>query len=207
MSLPKPSHAETFVSSGKKPESRLIVVIGDSLSAEYGLARDTGWVAQIAQRLHAQHTGYQIHNSSISGDTTSGGVNRISDVLKHYEPDIVVLELGSNDALRGLSLEMTQKNLATMITQSQKSGAHVLLAGMQIPPNYGRRYTQQFEQLFTTLAAEYQTALVPFLFDGFATQTEMFQDDGIHPNKDGQTMIADNVWRQLKPLMDALPAH
>lgn len=176
-------------------------MVGDSLSAEYGLPQGTGWVARIADHLDSHDTGYQIHNSSISGDTTSGGLSRLPAELERIEPDIVIIELGSNDALRGLPLDMAQNNLANMIQMSQEKGAQVVLIGMQIPPNYGPRYASQFAGLFPELADSYQTELVPFLLDGFATQPDMFLDDGIHPNESAQSIIADTVWSQLKSLV------
>lgn len=176
-------------------------MIGDSLSAEYGIAQGSGWVADIAERLRSQDTGYQIHNSSISGDTTSGGVSRLPAALERTRPDIVILELGSNDALRGLSLDMAKDNLAQMIRWSQDIGAHVVLLGMQIPPNYGKPYADQFARLFSELAQTYQATLVPFLLEGFATRPDMFLDDGIHPNEAAQELIAETVWQHLAPLV------
>ena len=178
-----------------------ILVVGDSLSAEYGLSQGSGWVSHIAQRLQDHDTGYQIHNSSISGDTTSGGVTRLPTELERIDPDIVIIELGSNDALRGLPLDMASNNLAEMIKQSQAKGARVVLLGMQIPPNYGKQYADQFAKMFAELADTYQTTLVPFLLEGFATQPDMFLDDGIHPNEASQVIIADTVWEYLAPLV------
>lgn len=178
-----------------------ILVVGDSLSAEYGLPQGSGWVVLTAQRLRDHNTGYEIHNSSISGDTTSGGLTRLPAELERVDPDIVIIELGSNDALRGLSLDMVQENLGKMITLSQNAGAHVVLIGMQIPPNYGRQYTDRFANLFADLARQHQATLVPFLMEGFATQPDMFLDDGIHPNEAAQGVIADTVWQHLAPLV------
>ena len=189
------------LSSPANDDGTRILVIGDSLSAEYGLPKGSGWVSQIARRLHDHGTGYQIHNSSISGDTTSGGISRLPTELKRYQPAVVIIELGSNDALRGLSLDMTRKNLAQMITWCQDSGARVILIGMQIPPNYGKRYADQFADMFPELASAYDTALVPFLFDGFAADQQMFQGDAIHPNEAGQKIMAQTVWKQLAPLL------
>lgn len=180
---------------------RHILVVGDSLSAEYGLSQGSGWVTHISERLRKHDTGYQIHNSSISGDTTSGGVTRLPAELERIEPDIVIIELGSNDALRGLPLDMAKDNLAHMIEQSQAIGAQIVLLGMQIPPNYGKPYADQFARVFSELADTYKTTLVPFLLDGFATQADMFLDDGIHPNETAQPVIADTVWEHLAPLV------
>ena len=178
-----------------------ILVIGDSLSAEYGLQRDTGWVSLLSKRLAEEQTGYQIRNSSISGDTTSGGLSRLPAALETYRPDIVVIELGSNDALRGLSLDMTQDNLSKMAAMAQQSSARVLLLGMQIPPNYGRQYTERFQQVFASVAKKNGTELVPFLLDGIATDRNMFQADGIHPNEQAQSVLAENVWKKLQPML------
>lgn len=178
-----------------------ILVIGDSLSAEYGLQRGSGWVSIIADKLKTEKYDGGIDNASISGDTTSGGLSRFPAALARYKPGIVIVELGSNDALRGLSLQMTQDNLAAMTSLAQKSGAKVLLVGMQIPPNYGRNYTERFRQLFASVAAQHKTGLVPFLLEGMADKRELFQTDGIHPNETAQPILASNVWAQLKPLL------
>lgn len=178
-----------------------ILVIGDSLSAEYGLARGTGWVNLVSQRLKDSFPEYQIRNSSISGDTTSGGLSRLSTALIQYSPKWVLIELGANDALRGLSLDMTQKNLEHMVEQVKASGAQVILVGMQIPPNYGKTYTEQFQNLFPTIAEKTQSALVPFLLSGIETQADMFQADGLHPNETAQPVLANNVWAVLEPLL------
>jgi acyl-CoA thioesterase-1 len=181
--------------------SKMILVVGDSLSAEYGLPRDSGWVRIIAKRLDDEHAEYQIRNASISGDTTSGGLSRLPTALQQHQPDIVIIELGSNDGLRGLSLSMTQQNLGNMIELAQAQSADVLLIGMHLPPNYGKTYTEQFHALFATLAKQYQTGLVPFLLDGIATDRTQFLDDGIHPNADAQPQLADNVWKELLPML------
>ncbi|HLR77579.1 MAG TPA: arylesterase [Burkholderiaceae bacterium] len=181
---------------------RSILVVGDSLSAEYGLPAGTGWVTHIDRHLEQHGTGYQIHNASISGDTTSGGVSRLPGELDRSRPDIVIIELGANDALRGLSLDMARDNLAQMIEMSQQHGARVLLIGMQIPPNYGKRYADQFAALFPELATRYDTGLVPFMLDGFATDPDMFLDDGIHPNEAAQALIAETVWSLLVSMLD-----
>nr|WP_233582758.1 arylesterase [Candidimonas sp. SYP-B2681] len=178
-----------------------ILVVGDSLSAEYGLQRGSGWVALLDRRLSNEKTGYQIRNSSISGDTTSGGVSRLPAALEQHQAKVVIIELGSNDALRGLSLTATEDNLSKMISMSQQSGAQVLLVGMQIPPNYGRPYSERFRQIFASLANRYNIALVPFLLDGIATERDMFQADGIHPNEQAQAILAENVWKHLQPLL------
>lgn len=182
---------------------RAILVLGDSLSAEYGLERGSGWVALLENKLAttAAHAAYQIRNASISGDTTSGGVSRLPEALAHYKPAIVIIELGSNDALRGLSLTGTRSNLSRMIDLSKQAGAKVLLLGMQIPPNYGRKYTEEFRRIFPELANEHDTELAPFLLEGIATDPAMFQPDGIHPNERAQPQLADNVWTHLEPML------
>ena len=190
-------HATTSQTTGKKT----VLVIGDSLSAEYGLQRGTGWVELIAQRLQERHPEYQIQNSSISGDTPRGGVSRLPDALDTYKPSIVILELGANDALRGLPLEATRENLNHMINMVHQTGARVLLVGMQIPPNYGRTYTRQFQQLFPDLAQETGSALVPFLLEGIAADLGFFQSDTIHPNEKAQPVLADTVWSALAPML------
>jgi acyl-CoA thioesterase-1 len=184
-------------------EPKTILVVGDSLSAEYGLQRDTGWVEIVAKRLQAQQAGYQIENASISGDTTSGGVSRLPEALARYSPAIVVIELGSNDALRGLDLAMAEDNLDTMVKLAKQAGSRVLLAGMQIPPNYGRRYAEQFRGLFGKVAERHGISLVPFLLDGVAADKAMFQDDGIHPNEQAQSHLAENVWQHLEPMLQS----
>lgn len=179
----------------------LVLVVGDSLSAEYGLQRGTGWVHHINRRLQDSGSDWSVHNSSVSGDTTAGGLARLPHALAEHTPAIVVIELGGNDALRGLALDATRANLARMITLSHDAGACVLLIGMQIPPNYGRRYAERFAGLFASLAEEYQTRHVPFLMHGFATDPAYFQADGIHPNERAQTRMADTVEPPLAALM------
>jgi len=178
-----------------------ILVVGDSLSAEYGLARGGGWVALLEARLRAEFSRLAWRNASISGDTTRGGLTRLPQLLAQVQPRVVILELGANDALRGLALAATRENLARMIQQSQAAGARVVLVGMQIPPNYGRQYAQRFQALFAELAQAYGTAFVPFLLDGMATERALFQADGIHPNEAAQPLLADNVERVLRPLL------
>ncbi len=192
---------------GSKPMPRadakqgIVLVLGDSLSAEYGLERGSGWVALLDARLRSQQSSYRTINASISGDTTSGGVSRLPALLSQHKPAIVVIELGANDALRGLSLQMTEQNLRTMAANARAAGARVLLVGMQIPPNYGRNYTQRFQELFGKVATEQEAALVPFLMDGIATDASMFQADRIHPNAQAQTRLLDNVWTKLEPML------
>jgi len=193
-------HAQTSAPApGSAP--RTLLVVGDSLSAEYGLARGTGWVPLLARRLSEQYPDYQVVNASISGDTTSGGVSRLPALLQRHHPAIVVLELGPNDALRGLSLKMTEQNLRDMARQARQAGARVLIVGMQIPPNYGRDYAQRFAAVFPAVAKAEQAGLVPFLMDGMATDRALFQADGIHPNEQAQPLLLDNVWAALQPIL------
>lgn len=178
-----------------------LLVVGDSLSAEYGIARGTGWVPLLQERLRKLGYPYQVVNASISGDTTSGGVSRLAGLLTQHKPDVVVVELGANDALRGLALSMTERNLDKLVADSKESGARVLLAGIQIPPNYGRDYTERFNAIFGKVAKAHQAALVPFLMEGIATDRDLFQADGIHPVAAAQPKLLDNVWPRLEPLL------
>jgi acyl-CoA thioesterase-1 len=195
------AYAQTVSTASGSAAHKTILVVGDSLSAEYGIARGTGWVPLLKRRLAQQYPAWTVVNASISGDTTSGGLTRLPGLLRQQPPNIVVLELGSNDALRGLPLALTQQNLTTMAQQAKQAGASVLLVGMQIPPNYGRAYTDQFRDLFGKVAQAENTSLVPFFLDGVATNRELFQGDGLHPNEDGQPRLLDNVWAQLQPML------
>lgn len=179
-------------------------MLGDSLSAEYGLKRGSGWVALLEQRLLQEKIPASIVNASISGDTTSGGRSRLAALLAQHRPTHVVLELGGNDALRGLPLAMTQDNLDQMTLISQASGAKVLLVGMQVPPNYGADYAQAFAASFATVAKKRRAALVPFLLRGVADAADSekwFQADRIHPREEAQGMLLNNVWPELKRLL------
>lgn len=196
-----PAHAQTAnAAQGSSP--RTVLVVGDSLSAEYGIKRGTGWVPLLSARVSEQYPKFQVVNASISGDTTSGGVARLPALLRQHSPAVVVLELGSNDALRGLPLNMTEQNLRAMTQAARKADAQVLIVGMQIPPNYGRDYAQRFAQLFPAVAKDENARLVPFLMEGIATNRAMFQADGIHPNEDAQPQLLDNVWPTLRPLLN-----
>ena len=181
------------------PTKPTLLVTGDSLSAEYGIARGSGWVALLANRLKQDGSPWEIMNASISGETTSGGLTRLPKLLAQKKPKLVIIELGANDALRGLSLVETEKNLRTMVELSKKSGAQVLLVGMGIPPNYGQEYTQQFAQLYVRIAKSQQVALLPFFLDGVAQRNELFQADRIHPNEAAQPIMFQNIWTALAP--------
>ena len=185
-------------------QPRRLLIVGDSLSAEYGLQRGSGWVALLQQRLDRQRPGWQVVNASISGDTTSGGRSRLPALLHQHAPAVVVLELGGNDALRGLPLDLTRDNLATMVRLARESGARVLLLGMQIPPNYGRQHADQFKRLYPEVAKAEKAALVPFFLAGVAdgqNPTALFQSDRIHPNEAAQFRMLDNVWPELRRLL------
>lgn len=181
--------------------TKTLLVLGDSLSAEYGLVRGTGWVALLENRLQENRISFQVINASISGETTSGGKARIEKLLAMHKPNVVIIELGGNDALRGLSLKATEDNLRFMISVAQKTKAQVLLVGMRIPPNYGRDYTEQFFSLFAKLAKETQSGLAPFLLDGIANDVNMFQADRIHPLAKAHPTMLNNVWPFLQPLL------
>jgi len=181
-----------------------ILVVGDSLSAEYGLARGTGWVALLQKQLAQEKPGVDVINASISGDTTSGGLARLSPLLKQHAPAIVVIELGGNDALRGLPLEMTRENLRAMVRLARAAKAQVLLLGMQVPPNYGPDYAQQFASSFATVAKDQKVALVPFFLKDVAdvpNALAFFQSDRIHPTAAAQAILLNNVWPALKRLL------
>ena len=181
-----------------------ILVVGDSLSAEYGLKRGEGWVALLQQRLKRQKIPAQVVNASISGDTTSGGRSRLPALLAQHKPDVVVIELGGNDALRGLPLEMTRQNLAAMVEAAQQAGARVLLVGVQLPPNYGADYTSRFAALFGDVARAHRAAVVPSIMAGFgddADSQRWFQADRIHPVAQAHPRMLDNVWPALKKLL------
>jgi acyl-CoA thioesterase I len=181
-----------------------ILIVGDSMSAEYGLTRGSGWVALLEQRLRRERISGAVINASISGDTTAGGRSRLPALLKQHQPTHVVIELGGNDALRGLPLESTQRNLSEMVKASQEAGARVLLVGIQVPPNYGRAYTERFAATFEAVAAERKVPLVPFLLKGVADvpdAAKFFQPDRIHPNESAQPLLLDNVWPALRRLL------
>jgi acyl-CoA thioesterase-1 len=184
--------------------SRTLLVVGDSLSAEYGIARGSGWVALLEQRIAQQKLPVQVVNASISGDTTSGGRSRLPALLQQHRPQVVVVALGGNDALRGLPLDMTQANLTAMARAAKTAGAKVLIAGIAVPPNYGRKYSEDFARLFGTVARAEGTALVPFLLAGVADAPNadaLFQPDRIHPTAAAHPQMLDNVWPVLKPLL------
>jgi acyl-CoA thioesterase-1 len=181
--------------------SKTLLVLGDSISAEYGLPRDSGWVSLLQKRLSDDKLPVTVINASISGETTAGGLTRLPALLHQHKPAVLIIELGGNDGLRGLSLAATQSNLREMIRSADRIGARVLLLGMRVPPNYGPDYSKRFAAMYQGLARERNVKLVPFLFTGLEDTERFFQPDRIHPNQRAQTVMLDNVWPSLRPLM------
>jgi acyl-CoA thioesterase-1 len=201
--LPWAAQAQSSTAPALTAPLRLLVV-GDSLSAEYGLARGTGWVALLQKRLLSEKSAVTVINASISGDTTSGGRSRLPGLLKQHQPQIVIIELGGNDALRGLPMDMTEQNLLAMTQAAQKAGARVLLLGMQVPPNYGSAYRAAFEAMYVKVAKATQSPLVPFFLKGIADidkPLQFFQSDRIHPNESAHPIMLANVWQELRKLL------
>jgi len=184
--------------------NQTILVMGDSLSAEYGLQRGSGWVKLLEGQLQKQGSQWTVFNASISGETSSGGVTRLQSLLEQKRPGLVLLELGANDALRGLSIEQTNNNLRKMIQLSKNSGARVLLFGIQIPPNYGQDYTKKFKDLYAKLAQQEGVVLLPFFMEGVASNPTLFQADNIHPNEKAQAILFKNVWGAMAPYQSLL---
>ena len=182
----------------------VVLVLGDSLSAEYGIPRGAGWVSLLEEQLDKDKSPWTVFNASISGETSSGGLTRLPNLLNQKKPGIVVIELGANDALRGLAITQTEINLRKMIQMSKQSGAKVLLCGIQIPTNYGQTYTTQFKQLYPQLANQERVELLPFLLEGVATKSELFQADRLHPNVQAQSIIFKNVWGSMAPYSNLL---
>ena len=183
------------------PKALTIVVFGDSISAAYGIQTDQGWVSLLSDRLKNQYPHYTVVNASVSGETTGGGLTRLPKTLAIHQPDILILELGGNDGLRGYPIERITGNLSKMISEAQSAGSTVLLIGMVLPPNYGHRYTQSFERLFQTLADKYSLPFVPFLLEGTSTDKTLIQRDGIHPTAEAQPKLLDDIWQGLEPLL------
>jgi acyl-CoA thioesterase-1 len=197
MSLPQ-AHA------GVNPplQHQTILVLGDSISAGFGIDKEQGWVSLLANKLKKDHIKTTLINASISGETTSGGANRLKAILKKHKPSLVILELGGNDGLRGTPIKLMSQNLSYMIDLSQKSGAKVLLLGMRIPPNYGQTYSERFAKQYQQIASQYDVKLVPFLLHGIAGQAGMMQADGIHPTLSAQPIMMQSVWALLLPLIE-----
>ncbi|MEI7447149.1 MAG: arylesterase [Burkholderiales bacterium] len=189
--------------AARAAEPRTLLVVGDSLSAEYGLARGTGWVALLQKRIEERKLPWKVVNASISGETTSGGRSRLADLLARHAPALVVVELGGNDALRGLPLAGTEANLREMVAASRKAGARAVLFGMQMPPNYGRAYGEQFAGLFRRVADTEKVPLLPFFLQPIAERADAFQADRIHPTEAVQPLLLDHAWPVLAPLLGA----
>ncbi|MCC6077307.1 arylesterase [Pseudomonas sp. GCM10022188] len=178
-----------------------LLVVGDSISAAFGLETRQGWVSLLAERLRSAAPQWQVVNASVSGDTSAGGLSRLPALLDTHRPELVVIELGGNDGLRGQPPAQLQQNLAAMIARSRKAGAEVLLLGMRLPPNYGARYTQAFEQVYVEVARQEQVALVPFFLDGVGGVRSLMQADGVHPTAAAQPILLENLWPTLQPLL------
>lgn len=183
-------------------EKKTLLVLGDSLSAAYNMPQSSGWVSLLQERLEERKPNWQVVNASISGETTSGGLTRLPDLLGQHQPEIVLLELGGNDGLRGQPPMRIQSNLQQMIDLSHEARAKIVLAGVLLPPNYGRRYLEQFEEIFVNLADQNQLHLIPFILEDVADQPQLMQDDGIHPTAEAQPKILETVWLELQPLLD-----
>ncbi|MBE0505535.1 MAG: arylesterase [Marinospirillum sp.] len=190
------------ISATLASQQPLLMVMGDSLSAAYNLPADRGWVSLLEQRLQQQGYAWRVVNASVSGETTGGGLTRLPELLRQHQPQIVLLELGANDGLRGQPPQRITVNLNQMIQLSQQAGAEVLLLGILLPPNYGPRYLQQFEQIYPQLAKQHQLPLVPFLLEGVADNPALMQQDGLHPTAEAQSRILETVWVELKPLLN-----
>jgi acyl-CoA thioesterase-1 len=182
---------------------KTVLVLGDSLSAEYGLTRGSGWVALLGQKLKAEKIDAAIVNASISGETTSGGRVRLPALLAQYHPSLVVIELGANDGLRGLPVAAAEANMRAMVELVRKNHAQVLLVGMRMPPNYGRDYTENFFSMYKTVAAQTKAPLVPFMLEGVAEQPSLFQADRLHPTAQAHPAILANIWPKFLPLVKA----
>ena len=199
--LPKIGVAEAGLVPAPTQQAPTIVVLGDSLSAGFGVEQDKGWVNLLQTRLRQNHYPHRVVNASISGETTSGGLSRIAEILAEFKPQIILIELGGNDGLRGLPIQLIRDNLAKIIQHCLQKNITMLIIGMQLPPNYGPTYTQQFAAIYHELSEQYHIALVPFLMQGFANNPELIQSDGIHPKAEAQGLMLENVWPQLKPLL------
>ncbi|HEX5843629.1 MAG TPA: arylesterase [Pseudomonas sp.] len=195
------STALVLLLGGQTALAGTLLVVGDSISAAFGLDSRQGWVSLLAQRLNEQGYAYKVVNASISGDTSAGGAARLPALLAEHRPSLVIVELGGNDGLRGQPPAQLQQNLAAMVDQARGSGAEVLLLGMQLPPNYGVRYTTAFAQVFTQVAQDKQIALVPFFLEGVGGVPGMMQLDGLHPAAQAQPILLENLWPSLKPLL------
>lgn len=180
----------------------VILVFGDSISAAYGMDQELGWVHLLSERFKKDGIPYRLVNTSVSGETTGGGLVRLPKTLDVHQPDIVIIELGGNDGLRGYPISKIQDNLLALTQTAKAAGARVLLVGMVLPPNYGQRYTQAFEKLFTDIASSQQVPVLPFLLDGVTTSRKLLQRDGIHPTEEAQPLLVNEIWPLLAPLLD-----
>jgi len=186
---------------GQMAQAGTVLVVGDSISAAFGMDTRQGWVHLLDERMRNEGFEHQLVNASISGDTSAGGAARLPALLAEHQPELVIVELGGNDGLRGLPPSQLQQNLASMIDASRGAGAKVLLLGMRIPPNYGERYTTAFAKVFDDVAADKNVPLVPFLLEGVGGVDKLMQDDGVHPAVEAQPQLLENVWPTLKPLL------
>lgn len=182
-------------------QAKSILVLGDSISASYGMEVEQGWVSLLVQKLKTEDKDYRVLNESVSGETTAGGLARVGKLLKLHQPGLLILELGANDGLRGLPPKKMKENLANIIRLSQKAGAKVLLLSMRIPPNYGKRYTHMFYQVYPQLSEEFGIPLVPFILNDVALIADLMQQDGLHPNAKAQPLIVDKMWSYVKALL------
>ena len=189
--------------SSLSASARTLLIVGDSISAGWGVELEQGWVSLLQQRLAEREMAAAVVNASVSGETSSGGLARLPALLEAHQPDLLMIELGGNDGLRGTPLATMQQNLSQMIELGQAAGADVLLLGMRIPPNYGPRYTQGFEQVFVDLAAQYRVPLMPFFLEGVAGDPALMQDDGIHPRAEAQSQLLENAWPLLADWLDS----
>jgi len=201
LSLTLPGGVPALAASSNTPAQPVILVLGDSLSAGYGVAVDATWVTLLQRRLAEQGYGYRVVNASISGETTGGARPRLPRALTLHKPAIVIFELGGNDGLRGLPLTQVRDNLAAMLTQSQSAGAQPLLIGMRIPPNYGPGYAEQFHAMYSELAKRFKVPVLGFFMDGVALDDKLMQPDGIHPTAQAQPILLKNLWPVLQPLL------
>ena len=191
--------SSSIVFASKTPAT--ILVVGDSISATYGINPQSGWVSLLGIKITQEKKPYQVINASISGDTTINGLKRLPALINKYQPAIVIIELGGNDGLRGLSLKVMEKNLRQMIKLCRQSGSKVLLAGMKIPPNYGKRYTQAFNKIYQDLNTQYKLNLIPFLLEGIGGNHELMQQDGLHPTEKAQALIMKTIWNKLEAML------
>lgn len=187
--------------AGQMAQAGTVLVVGDSISAAFGMDTRQGWVHLLDERLQSEGLEHRLVNASISGDTSAGGAARLPALLAEHQPELVIVELGGNDGLRGLPPSQLQQNLASMIDASREAGAKVLLLGMRIPPNYGERYTTAFAKVYDDLATDKNVPLVPFLLEGVGGVATLMQDDGVHPAVEAQPLLLENVWPTLKPLL------